>query len=97
MSLSIFSFGKRDSSKAAASAATASAAVGKATVEGATMRDVPQQAQSSVAVAEARDMRQNETYEMPRKMILDLENLTPETLEAFFPSERTFERARTAA
>jgi hypothetical protein len=31
---------------------------------------------------------------MQRKMILDLENLTPETLEDYFASERSLVRAK---
>lgn len=30
----------------------------------------------------------------PQKMVLDLENLTPETLAAFFPSERSLVSAK---
>jgi len=33
-----------------------------------------------------------EKYEEPRKIILDLKNPTPETLDAFFPSEQKLRR-----
>lgn len=39
-----------------------------------------------IAVA---DYIEPEGFEGPRKMVLDLERLTPETLDAFFPSEST--------
>jgi hypothetical protein len=45
----------------------------------ATLKMVPEAMESGVVVAEA--------HGIPPRMILDLENLTPETLEAFFPSE----------
>jgi len=34
----------------------------------------------------------NDSPSLPSGMLLDLENLTPETLEAFFPSERVLAR-----
>lgn len=34
----------------------------------------------------------NDSPSLPSGMLLDLENLTPETLEAFFPSERALAR-----
>jgi hypothetical protein len=45
--------------------------------------------QSSVAVAEKpEEWKTPPEQEAPRKMVLDPQHLTPETLEAFFPSER---------
>ena len=46
-------------------------------------QSTPENAQSDVLVAE-----KSANQEPQRKMVLDLQNLTPETLEAFFPSER---------
>jgi hypothetical protein len=34
----------------------------------------------------------NDSPSLPHGMLLDLENLTPETLEAFFPSEQALAR-----
>lgn len=45
-----------------------------------------EEAPASVAVAECEEM---EAPDAPRTKVLDLEHLTPETLEAFFPSEKT--------
>jgi hypothetical protein len=65
MSLSIFSFKKRETR---ASTSTSSW----------------ESEQSSVALLDA-----PEEEEGPRDMLLDLEHLTPEVLDAFFPSEST--------
>ena len=47
----------------------------------------PEIAQSSVSV-EPEKRKTPLEQEAPGKMVLDLRHLTPETLEAFFPSER---------
>jgi hypothetical protein len=44
--------------------------------------------ESGFGLAAAVDFDETE-FDGPRKMVLDLEHLTPETLEAFFPSETT--------
>lgn len=49
------------------------------------LRKEAEEAPTSVAVAECEEM---EAPDAPRTKVLDLEHLTPETLEAFFPSER---------
>ena len=52
-------------------------------------RKEAEEAPASVAVAECEEM---EAPDAPRTMVLDLEHLTPETLEAFFPSEKTLSK-----
>ena len=74
MSLSFFRFKNRGKSERA---------------EAPSQGDAAENAQSSVAVAEKPAERENPAeQEAPQKMVLDLQHLTPETLEAFFPSER---------
>jgi hypothetical protein len=54
--------------------------------KGEASRKEAEKAPASVAVAECEEM---EAPDAPRTMVLDLEHLTPETLAAFFPSEKT--------
>jgi hypothetical protein len=51
------------------------------------VQPAPEPKQPTVVVAAA-------VADEPQKMVLDLENLTPETLAAFFPSERSLVSAK---
>ena len=58
-------------------------------VEAPKREGAPETAQSSVGFAGKPEVRETPLeQEAPREMVLDLQHLTPETLEAFFPSER---------
>lgn len=73
MTLSIFKFERRAPAEAPAKPA---------------LRAPAEHQQSGFEVAVA-SYGEPEGFDGPRKMVLDLERLTPETLEAFFPSEKT--------
>lgn len=73
MTLSIFKFERRAPAEAPAKAAPQAPA---------------ENDRSGFGIAVA-DYIEPEEFEGPRKMVLDLERLTPETLAAFFPSEST--------
>ncbi len=74
MSLSFFRFKNREKTDSA---------------EAPRLQDAAENVPSSVAVADKPAERETPAeQEAPRKMVLDLQHLTPETLEAFFPSER---------